>query len=155
MEYISGKTLEEISSQGELLPLEKIVQIGIKICHALDYAHQRQVIHRDIKPSNIMISDDGEVKIADFGIAYMPSTQEEKEEFIVGTPYYLSPEQIMGRQVRASSDFFSLGIVLYEMITGRRPFEGEEIEDIFQSILTKNHPLFQNFGLMFPQLWKM
>jgi serine/threonine-protein kinase len=137
MDYISGKTLEDMCSQKEPVALEKIVQVGIKICHALDYAHQRQVIHRDIKPSNIMISDEGEVKITDFGIAYIPSSREFKEDTIVGTPYYLSPEQITGEQVRASSDLFSLGIVLYELITGRRPFEGEEIDDIFRGILNE------------------
>lgn len=134
MEYIQGRTLEELCRQGQL-PLEQVVQIGIRVCHALDYAHQRQVIHRDVKPGNIMISDEGEVKIADFGIAYMPSSQPVKEYSIMGTPYYLSPEQILGKPVAASSDLFSLGIVLYELVCGKRPFEGDDVEAVLQQIL--------------------
>lgn len=151
MEYIQGKTLEEICTPDRLLPLEKVVQIGIKICHALDYAHQRQIIHRDIKPGNIMISDEGEVKITDFGIAYMPSVEEIREDDIVGTPYYLSPEQIKGIPTTAPSDLFSLGIVLYELITGTRPFKGGGIEHIFQGILAQEAPRISGFRADVPE----
>ena len=145
MEHISGVTLETFCSQEGNLPLERVVTIGIEICHALDYAHQRQIIHRDIKPSNILMSDEQEVKITDFGIAYMPSAQEISEDTIVGTPYYLAPEQIVGEPVSARSDFFSLGIVLYELIAGKRPFEAVGLNNILEKILNDPPPPLSQF----------
>ncbi|HQO78496.1 MAG TPA: serine/threonine-protein kinase [Thermodesulfobacteriota bacterium] len=136
MEYVPGKTLEALCHPNQPASLEQIVSIGIKICHALDYAHQRQIIHRDVKPGNILITSSEEVKITDFGIASMPSCREITEDTILGTPYYLSPEQIKGDPASPASDFFSLGIVLYELITGKRPFEGSSLEGILCSILT-------------------
>lgn len=151
MEYVPGETLETLCSAEDPPALENVVAIGIKICHALDYAHQRQIIHRDVKPGNILITDEEEVKITDFGIAYMPSFQEISEDTIVGTPYYLSPEQIMGNPTSAPSDFFSLGIVLYELITGRRPFEGRGIDSILNSILQDTPPPLSRYRPHIPE----
>ncbi|MBI9086773.1 MAG: protein kinase [Desulfobacterales bacterium] len=122
MEYISGTTLEACCRKGCLLPLSKVVECVFTICQALDYAHQQHVIHRDIKPSNIMLDDNGTAKITDFGIAQM--TEQTSEMGIWGTPSYMAPEQLKDEAIGSFSDIFSLGCVLYEMLTGTQAFGG-------------------------------
>lgn len=151
MEYVPGETLETLCRPDHPASLEQVVSIGIKICHALDYAHQRQIIHRDVKPGNILFTSSEEVKITDFGIASMPSCREITEDTILGTPYYLSPEQIKGDPPIPASDFFSLGIVLYELLAGKRPFEGPCLESILASILTDDPPPLSCYREAIPQ----
>jgi eukaryotic-like serine/threonine-protein kinase len=123
MEYVDGANLADIIEKTGALPVDVGVMIAIQVCDALDYAHMRGLIHRDIKPSNIMIKRNGEVKLMDFGIAQsrnlegltLPGT-------LIGTPSYMSPEQIMGQPLDSRSDIFSFGIVLYETFTGVKPF---------------------------------
>lgn len=122
MEYIPGKTLEAYCHEGSLLPLARVVEAVFAVCQALDYAHHQHVIHRDIKPSNIMLDDNGAVKITDFGIAQM--TEQTSEMGIWGTPSYMAPEQLKEEAIGSFSDIFSLGCVLYEMLTGKRAFGG-------------------------------
>jgi serine/threonine protein kinase len=128
MELVSGHTLRELIHGGERLPLDRALQIGIGVLEALEYSHQRGIVHRDIKPANIMITNQGDVKVMDFGIARamddlgatLTSTWN-----IVGTAQYLSPEQALGDVAAAQSDIYSVGCLLFELIVGRPPFSGE------------------------------
>jgi serine/threonine-protein kinase len=128
MELVSGHTLRELIHGGERLPLDRALEIGAGILEALDYSHQRGIVHRDIKPANVMITDKGDVKVMDFGIARamddlgatLTSTWN-----VVGTAQYLSPEQALGEVADAPTDIYSTGCLLYELLTGRPPFSGE------------------------------
>ncbi len=136
MEYVDGANLADVIEKIGALPIDVGIMIAIQVCHALDYAHMRGLIHRDIKPSNIMIKRNGEVKLMDFGIAQsrnlesltMPGT-------LIGTPAYMSPEQVLGQPLDARSDIFSFGIVLYEVLTGVKPFADEEGRSVSAKIL--------------------
>ncbi len=136
MEYVDGTDLAGIIEKTGPLPVDVGIMIAIQVCSALDYAHMRGLIHRDIKPSNIMVKRNGEVKLMDFGIAHtrhldaltMPGT-------LIGTPAYMSPEQILGQPLDARSDIFSFGIVLYEMFTGVKPFTDEETRAVTAKIM--------------------
>jgi serine/threonine-protein kinase len=128
MELVSGHTLRELIHDGERLPLDRALEIGAGILAALDYSHQRGIVHRDIKPANVMITDKGDVKVMDFGIARamddlgatLTSTWN-----VVGTAQYLSPEQALGEVADAPTDIYSTGCLLYELLTGRPPYTGE------------------------------
>ncbi|MFC1892030.1 serine/threonine-protein kinase, partial [Thermodesulfobacteriota bacterium] len=133
MEYIDGPTLEKFCHKNDLLPVSKVVEIIISTCKALDYAHQEGVVHRDIKPSNIMINLAEEVKITDFGIAQIKSEQTVSHG-IIGSPSYMSPEQVKEEPVKGISDLFSLGCVLYELLTGRKAFTGDNYFSIMYKI---------------------
>jgi len=127
MEFLEGVSLAEFTP-GKQLNVKEIATIGIQLAETLDFAHLRGVIHRDIKPSNIIMQNDGNIKITDFGIAHVedPSdTMQTQVGEIMGTPAYMSPEQVLGQTIDGRSDIFSLGIILYELSTGRRPFGGE------------------------------
>lgn len=126
MEYIKGKTLKEIINEKAPLPLNDAIDIVKQICDALEHAHENSIVHRDIKPHNILITRGGRVKVTDFGIARAASTATVTHtRGIVGSVHYFSPEQAKGEVTDEKSDIYSLGIVLYEMVTGRLPFEGE------------------------------
>lgn len=126
MEYIEGKTLKEIIEAEAPLTPERAINIAIKACSALEFAHKREIIHRDVKPQNIVITPEGEIKVTDFGIARAgAATPMTQTGSIMGTAQYISPEQAQGRIVQRTSDIYSLGVVLYEMLTGRPPFSGE------------------------------
>ena len=135
MEYIEGETLEAYTKPSSLLPLNRVLPILAQACAALDYAHKNQVIHRDIKPANLMLMKGGLLKITDFGLAKSPQANLTQAGVLIGTPNYMSPEQISGRTMDGRSDFFSLGVVLYEMLTGERPFAGDTISTIIYRIL--------------------
>jgi beta-lactam-binding protein with PASTA domain/tRNA A-37 threonylcarbamoyl transferase component Bud32 len=127
MEYVEGRTLAEyVSGGGRIMP-ERSIDVAIEVCRALEAAHAQGVIHRDIKPGNIMLDSRGDVKVTDFGIARVVSTAETVAQTaaILGTASYLSPEQAQGQPVDARSDLYSLGCVLFEMLTGRAPFQGD------------------------------
>ena len=125
-EYIDGKTLKEIVSEGPL-DTKTALDYALQIIAGIEHAHRRDIIHRDIKPQNIIVANDGNVKIVDFGIARMTSqtTRTMAGKDVVGSVHYLSPEQARGAQVDNRSDIYSFGIMLYEMFTGRVPFEGD------------------------------
>ena len=123
MEFVNGSTLEHYCRKDSLLPLTRAVEIIFLACHALDYAQKKGVIHRDIKPSNIMVDENGQPKITDFGIAQV--TDKTMEMGIWGTPSYMSPEQLKEGELTGNNDIFSLGCVLYELLTGQRAFPGE------------------------------
>jgi len=123
MEYVDGSTLEKHCCKDNLLPVNKAVEIIFGVCNAIDYAHNQGIIHRDIKPSNIMLNKEGISKVTDFGIAYM--TQQTSEMGVWGTPSYMSPEQLKEESIGSYSDIFSLGCVLYELLTGEMAFPGK------------------------------
>jgi serine/threonine-protein kinase len=126
MEFVEGRTLADLAGGGRIMP-DRAIEIAIDVCRALEAAHAQGVIHRDIKPGNIMINQRGEVKVTDFGIARVVSTSETVAQTaaVLGTASYLSPEQAQGQPVDGRSDLYSLGCVLYEMVTGRPPFLGD------------------------------
>ncbi len=124
MEFIEGKTLEELG-RGERLPTATALGLIKQIAEALDYAHGRKIIHRDIKPANIIITADGRAKITDFGIAKLAMTQFTQPGQVLGTPAYMAPEQLSGGAVDGRSDLFSLGVILYWLLTGDKPFAGD------------------------------
>lgn len=138
MEFLEGTPLSDIMKDKQLDP-PLVADIGAQIAETLEYAHQRGVIHRDIKPSNIIVQPDGRIKITDFGIAHIedPSaTLQTQAGEIMGTPAYMSPEQVQGQPIDGRSDIFSLGVILYEMSTGQRPFgKGKSLATIFNEIM--------------------
>jgi diguanylate cyclase (GGDEF)-like protein len=147
MELMEGRELQVVMDGLRRLSTEKVLNIATQVADGLFHAHQRGIVHRDIKPSNIMLMGDGQVKIADFGIAQMSTsltiTQNGK---IMGSPLYMSPEQILSQPVDARSDIFSLGIVLYQMLTGRRPFFGENANSVMYKIVNEQPPKPSSFN---------
>ena len=126
MEYLEGRSLKEIILKYAPLSPDLVVSISRQIVEALRFAHRRDIIHRDIKPQNIIVDNDGRVKVTDFGIARAGSASTMTEAgSILGTAHYLSPEQAQGQPVEAASDLYSLGVVMYEMATGKLPFDGD------------------------------
>jgi serine/threonine-protein kinase len=138
MEYIAGRTLQSILLNGERLSLERVCDLGIQLAEALHYAHHNGVIHRDIKPANILITDDNLVKIADFGIAKLIESQLTLGGQLLGTPAFMSPEQFAGMPADKRSDLFSLGVVLYCMATGEKPFSGDTMIGVQYRVLHTN-----------------
>jgi len=141
MEFVEGRTLDAEVRQGSL-KVTGIVEIGMQVADALDAAHERRIVHRDIKPTNICVSERGQVKVLDFGLAKTLPTGTIGHELtqtqvgqVVGTPHYMSPEQLLGYEFDQRSDNFSLGIVLYELITGQRPFNGANSNEIGEKIV--------------------
>ncbi|MBI5968609.1 MAG: CHASE2 domain-containing protein [Deltaproteobacteria bacterium] len=134
MEYVEGESLSKYASKDHLLPLEEVLGIISEVAEALDFAHQRGIVHRDIKPANIMRTSSGQVKVMDFGIAKLPSSTLTQSGSILGTPSYMSPEQINGRAIDGRSDLFSLGCILYELLTGVKPFSGENLSALMYQI---------------------
>src|SRR5207247_4689195 len=151
-EFVEGETLRERLKRAPLNSAE-ILDIAVQIAGALAAAHKAGIVHRDIKPENIMLRHDGYVKVLDFGLAKLteqqePATQTRATEnvdissgLVMGTLKYMSPEQAGGRQVDPRSDIFSFGVVLYEMIAGRPPFEGENSNELISTILKKETSL--------------
>ena len=125
MEFIEGRTLKDVIRERGPAPPEAAVDIVLQILRAARFAHQRGIVHRDIKPHNVLIDDEGRVKVTDFGIARAGASDMTETGSIMGTAQYLSPEQAQGKPVDARSDLYSIGIVLYEMLTGRVPFDAE------------------------------
>jgi serine/threonine-protein kinase len=139
MEFVQGRELKECFETNERFKMADIVRIMSQILNALDYSHRQGVIHRDVKPANIFLLSDGSVKVADFGIAHIESSNLTQVGTVMGTPSYMSPEQIMGLPVDGRSDLFSAGVVLYQFLTGERPFAGSATTTM-QKVL-KEEPL--------------
>ena len=138
MELLEGEELRSILAHREPLPVLLALDIGIQVAEALAYAHERQVVHRDIKPANIMMVRDGWVKITDFGIGRMRTNEvKTMSGMILGSPKYMAPEQVVGKRVDHRADIFSLGVVLYEMLSGEAPFVADSVHGILYQVL--NH----------------
>jgi serine/threonine protein kinase len=135
MEYVRGTNLKSVLQEDRRPPLPYVTSIISQMGDALDYAHSCKVIHRDIKPANILITADDRVKITDFGIARLDTSNLTQEGQLLGTPNYMSPEQILGRDIDARADIFSLGVVLYEMLTRHKPFQGENLTVVSHRIV--------------------
>lgn len=136
MEFLEGKSMDKLVKEGNL-SLRTIVDIGVQIAKALHYAHERGIVHRDIKPQNIIYTPEIAIKVTDFGIAHIddPDGQQmTRAGEILGTPVYMAPEQVLGQAVDGRSDLYSLGVILYELTTGRRPFQGDNLTAIFRAI---------------------
>jgi serine/threonine-protein kinase len=138
MEYVDGPTLDQVLSEAQPIPPERMFSILGQTAVALDYAHQKGIVHRDIKPANIMIARDGTAKITDFGIAKITaSDQLTMTGNIVGTPHYMSPEQVQGQVVDGRSDQFSLAVIAFEMLTGEKPYSGEHLTTVVYKIVAE------------------
>src|SRR5258708_9172589 len=136
MEFIEGTTLHELLTEKRVLSTEEIIRLSRQIGAGLDYAHSHGIIHRDIKPANIMITPSGSVKIMDFGIAKTGGSVTSTGQ-VLGTPNYMSPEQVKGKTLDGRSDLFSFGVVLYEMLTGEKPFVGQNVTTIIYKIVNE------------------
>ena len=131
MEFLQGRELRDIMNDGGVLPVDQVLDIVAQVAQGLAYAHEHEIVHRDVKPSNIMVVRDGHAKITDFGIARMASSSVRTQTgMVLGSPKYMSPEQVMGKPLDQRSDIFSLGVMLYEMLTGQAPFNGENVNAI-------------------------
>ena len=137
MEFIEGVELRSIIGDGRVLPVTQAVSIAAQVAEGLAYAHEHGVVHRDIKPANIMVVSEGPVKITDFGIARMRAATDELTQtgMMLGSPKYMSPEQVIGKRADHRSDIFSLGVILYEMLTGGGPFNGENVTALMYQIV--------------------
>lgn len=125
LEYVKGHSLEEHTAPDTLLPVSEVLDIAFKCCNALEYAHFHGMVHRDIKPANLLLRDDGELKLTDFGAALSQNGDVTQLIGLMGSPAYMSPEQIRDEKLTQQSDMFSLGVVLYELLTGQKPFQGD------------------------------
>lgn len=137
MEYIDGDTLERFCCSDNLLPPEKAAEMAFHVCSGLEYAHENEVIHRDIKPSNIMLNSLGQPKITDFSIAFMKKGESTLVQGLFGSPSYMSPEQVKEEDITEQTDLFSLGAVLYELLTGRKAFEGNNDYAVMYKIVNE------------------
>ena len=143
MELVEGAdTLKPYCNSDNLLPLETVIEIIFKCAKALDYAHRNGVIHRDIKPTNILLTKDKDVKIADFSIAHLinADTTQTMPMGFVGSPRYMSPEQVQEDTITNQTDLFSLGIVMYEMLTGKHPFAADSFSRLIHMVINEKHP---------------
>jgi len=135
-EHVHGaRTLSAYCRSGSLLPIDQVVSILYKCAKALHYAHSRGVVHRDIKPSNILLTQDGDVRIVDFGIALVADSDVSRLEGVAGSPAYMSPEQVQGLELDARSDLYSLGAVMYEMLCGQRPFRAGALGKLLRQVV--------------------
>jgi serine/threonine-protein kinase len=140
MEYLEGEDLQKYTKRASLLPMRKVIEYVADIADALDYAHQKGIVHRDIKPANVMLLKTGVVKITDFGIARITASSQTQTGIVKGTPHYMSPEQISGTKVDGRSDIFSLGVMLFQMVTGDLPFKGDSPAALMHQIMNTPQP---------------
>jgi serine/threonine protein kinase len=138
MELVVGRSMQSVFDGGEAFPVSRIIRIMEQTCSALQFAHERNIVHRDIKPANLMLTEDDTVKVTDFGTAkILQFGTVQQTTHVMGTPSYMSPEQVKGRPVDGRTDIFSLGVVLYEMLTGEKPFPGQSITTVIYKIVNE------------------
>jgi len=153
MEYLEGKELRQMLAADTPIPIDKALDIGAQVAEGLHYAHERQIVHRDVKPANVMVLENGLIKITDFGIARMRNNEvKTMTGMILGSPKYMSPEQVSGKRTDHRSDIFSIGVVVYEMLTGASPFVADNIHGIMYQTLNFNPPAPQTLNPDLPQV---
>jgi serine/threonine protein kinase len=135
MELLEGVDLKQAIAQGRLRTLEEKLEIMSQICEGLAYAHAHDIVHRDLKPANLYLLPDGQVKIMDFGLARMSGSDMTRTGLVMGTPHYMSPEQVRGEHVDFRSDVFALGCVFYEILTGKKPFDADSIHSVLYKVM--------------------
>ncbi|HEY3174752.1 MAG TPA: serine/threonine-protein kinase [Candidatus Polarisedimenticolia bacterium] len=135
MEFVEGRTLRQMAHAGKPMPSEMVLEIALQVARALDYAHRRGVIHRDVKPANILIREDGLVKLADFGVARIDVSDLTRTGQSVGSPAYIAPEILLEQPTDGRADLFSLGVILYELLTGGKPFQGETLAALYHRVI--------------------
>lgn len=141
MEFLKGKDLVPYAKAANLMPLPKVMSVIARVAEALSYAHENHVVHRDIKPANVMYEPESDqVKVTDFGIARITDSSKTKTGMVLGTPSYMSPEQLAGKKIDGRSDLFSLGVTLYQMSCGKLPFEGDSMAQLMFRIANEAHP---------------
>ncbi len=143
MEYVSGGTMEKYAEPANLLPVDKVVEYMFKCCRALNYAQFNGVIHRDIKPANMLLTQDGDIKISDMGAALLLDI-EQTQVNNVGSPGYMSPEQLRGEELTHQTDIYSLGVVMYRLLTGHAPFQAQNLASLCQQILNSTPPALRS-----------
>ena len=145
MEFLKGRDLADVTKDGHLLPVAKVLSIVARVAEALAYAHKQNVVHRDIKPANIMYDPDSDtVKVTDFGIARITDSSKTKTGLVLGTPSFMSPEQIAGKKVDGRSDLYSLGVMLFQMLAGVLPFRGDSMAELMFKIANEAGPEIRN-----------
>ena len=151
MEFLKGKDLVDKTKNPNLLPFDEMCDIMIKVAEALNHAHSQGVFHRDIKPANIMYDGEAKLpKVADFGIARVTDSSKTKTGMVLGTPSYMSPEQLAGKKIDGRSDLFSLGVTFYQLASGRLPFEGESMTQLMFAIANEQHPNILEYNPSLP-----
>jgi serine/threonine-protein kinase len=140
MQFIEGPSLQRLIAHGEKFSIPEVTKLMEQVCSGLDFAHQHGIVHRDIKPGNILLDKNRKPYICDFGVARVDTSTLTQSGTAVGTPSYMSPEQVMGKKVDKRSDIFSVGCILYEFLTGRRPFEAESITTVIYKIINEEPP---------------
>jgi len=152
MEFLKGKDLAPYIKPENLLPLPKVLSIIARVAEALSYAHSNSVVHRDIKPANIMYDLDSDtVKVTDFGIARITDSSKTKTGMVLGTPSYMSPEQLAGKKIEGRSDLFSLGVTLYQLASGHLPFTGDSMAQLMFKIANEPHTDILTYAPTLPQ----
>jgi serine/threonine-protein kinase len=152
MEFLKGKDLVPYTKPGQLMPLPHVLSIVARVADALSYAHENHIVHRDIKPANIMYEPESDqVKVTDFGIARITDSSKTKTGMVLGTPSYMSPEQLAGKKIDGRSDLFSLGVTLYQMACGKLPFEGDSMAQLMFKIANEAHPDIRSIHADLPE----
>ena len=150
LEYVSGESLNKVLAREKKLALPRALQVAEEIAEALDYAHIQGVVHRDIKPGNILLTEDGHAKIADFGIAKLNLAHFTLPGKVMGTPAYMAPEQLSGEGVDRRTDLFSLGVILYAMVAGHSPFQGNSATTVCFKVANREHLSASHYDLALP-----
>ncbi len=151
MEYVDGSSLDELMHASQKFSLEEILSLIEQVAEGLESAHKKGVVHRDIKPANILIGSDGRPRIVDFGIARISTSTMTQTNMIMGTPYYMSPEQISGRRVDNRADIFALGGIFYELLTGQKPFPGDNLTTVIYKIINEEPMPVRSFHKSLPE----
>ncbi|MGD2295284.1 MAG: protein kinase [Candidatus Aminicenantes bacterium] len=154
MQFIKGQSLQQLIAKKKKFSPKEIRDILIPLCEALEYAHQHGIVHRDIKPANILIDMKDKPNVVDFGVARLETSTMTQSGTTVGTPSYMSPEQIMGKRVDNRADIFSLGVILYELATGQRPFSGGNISTLMYKIVNEEPPHITEIDKSLPSMYE-
>jgi serine/threonine-protein kinase len=151
MDYLKGSDLSAYTSEEKLLPVTRVFKIIMSVALALDYAHQKHVVHRDIKPANIIYDEaTNTTKLTDFGVACLTDASKTKTGTVIGSPIYMSPEQLIGKEIDGRADIFSLGVTFYQMLTGSLPFNGDSMASLMYNIANEKHPDVRRFRMDLP-----